>query len=145
MAWEEVPAGPSGGFATRMADDEVSIVASLVRGTPVYRINMALALFPEGTTALVVRLDKEKKRIGFFKANGKSDRKLAGYSHGSRLIYVCLPKIIKEMGFTKGRYKIKKSDKVEGLYFMVRLEDRSGDFPTEKELIENQKKALQNK
>lgn len=145
MSWEDVPVGPQGGFASRMADDEVSIVMSKVRDTPIYRINMALALFPEGTKALVVRLEKEKKRIGFFKANGTNDRKLAGYSHGSRLIYVCLPRSIAEMGFTKGRYKIKKTDKISDLYFMVRLEDKCGEFPTEQELIEKQKKALQNK
>jgi len=145
MSWEEIPAGPSGGFATRMADDEVAIVMSKVRETPVYRINMARSLFPEGVVAIIIKIDKEKKRIGFFPANGKSDRKLSSYGKNSRLVYVCLPKSIAELGFIKGRYKFKKLEKVPELYFMVRPDDKVGDFPTEEELIKKQKAALEAK
>jgi hypothetical protein len=145
MGWEEVPAGPSGGFATKMADDEIAIVMSKVRNTPVYRLNMARALFPEEAIAVVIRLDKEKKRIGVFPANGKSDRKLSSYSKGSRLVYVCLPKSIGDIGFTKGRYKFKKLEKFPDMYFMVRPDDKVGDFPTEEELIKKQKEALAGK
>lgn len=147
MSWEEVPAGPSGGFATRMAEDEVAIVMSKVRNTPIYRLNMARSHFPEGTEAVVVRLDKERKRIGIFKANGKSDRRLTSYSKGSRLVYIGLPKSIGDIGFTKGRYKFKpaKSEEPSDMYFMIRLKDKAGDFLSEDELLKKQADALASK
>jgi hypothetical protein len=145
MSWEEVPAGPSGGFATRMAADEVAIVMSKQRNTPVYRINMARTLFPETAKAIVIRLDKEKKRIGFFPANGKSDRRLSSYGTNSRLVYVCLPKSIADLGFTKGRYHFKKLEKFPDMFFMVRPEDKVGDFLSDEELVKKQKEALAGK
>lgn len=122
MGWEIVKGRSNSTTFAPMNDDEISIVGSKQRNKETLRVNSHRKTFPVGTKSVKVMIDRDKKRIGFFtlKQDELFDgKKLSDYGKNSANIYISMPRVIAELGFTKGRYKITKKDDIDGLIFMV--------------------------
>jgi len=128
MGWEEVPCTHGNSMFTQMSDKEVSLVYVKTKKGPNLRMNIVRASLPEKTVALAVKIDREKKRVGFFKPKDEVDgRRVIAYNkkRNSRMVYCSLPKVVKELGFDRGRYEIVKKDGIEGLVFMIYVDRKS--------------------
>lgn len=144
MGWEEVPhSGGNNGFFERIADDEVSIIVTKIKNSRIWRINFAKINLPENTPTLMLKVDKIKQRIGFFKApSPEGGRKVIGYGKKSRLVYVSCPKILGEVGFERGRYKIiKPKEPDENLFFFLRADRKTGSLIKEEPINTDTPKA----
>lgn len=127
MPWEEVIVQSHGNFGFNpLTEDIASIALSKVKNSTMYRVNAVRKNF--GDSGFVkIKIDREKKRVGFFKASPEAGRKVVGYGKDSRLMYVSCPKVLGEIGFTKGRYNIhrmKDPAKNPDLLFYISVEDK---------------------
>ena len=126
MGWEDVPVQVhNGGFFDAISADDVSIVTSKVKNSVIFRINVMRTNFKEHTF-VKLRIDRERKRVGFFVCKPEEGRKICGYGKTSRLVYVSCPKVLQEIGFTKGRYTLTRpnAEKNPDMFFYVKLEDK---------------------
>lgn len=131
MGWEDVAVQSHNTFFSPISKDEVSIITSKVKNTVLFRVNFLKENFPEDVAFVKVRIDREKKRFGFFKCKPEEGRKIIHYGKAMKLVYISLPKILGELGFTKGRYDISRladQTKNPDLYFFVKLESKHKDL-----------------
>ncbi len=128
MGWVIVPSKGGGIGQNLMSDKEVSIVTSKVKNATMWRINMLRSVFPEKARNVIMKIDEENKRVGFFKVDDTNEeqlfiaKKFGSYGKTSKTIYVSGPKLMEKMGFTpKGtRYKIiKPKDRPDDMYFYI--------------------------
>lgn len=131
--WELVKGRSNSTTFAPMGEDEVSIVESKQRNKVALRVNAHRKSFPKDTRSVMVYIDKERSRIGFFVVKPEQAfdaKKLSDYGKNSANVYISMPKVIAEMGFTKGRYKITRKEGTEGLIFMISLKNKI-DKPVE--------------
>ena len=129
MPWETVPYSGGGGFSP-LSEDEASVIESKVKTCTVFRINFHRVHVPQNVARVDLKIDREKNRIGLFIATDpNTSRRIIAYDKKGRMCYVSCSKILKEIGFSRGRYKILKKEGVKDILFYLSADKRCGDIP----------------
>jgi hypothetical protein len=135
MGWEDVVnvRGGNSQFFKKIADDEVSVIFSKQKTTVTVRVNAKKIHFPKNAKGEIpktvkIRVDREKKRIGFFKDEISSGHRLIPYGKVGDYVYISVGKVMKELGFEKGRYKILKKEDTPEMYFYLSPKKKSGEL-----------------
>lgn len=125
MSWEDVIGRGVGTPMEKIPEDQISLVSSSANGKPRLRLTCHTKMFVEGTRSVLLRVDKEKKRIGLFvlpKDRLSEGKALCTFGKSNKnFVYVTLPKWIEDLGFTKGRYTFKKREEDKDMYFFISL------------------------
>lgn len=132
MADWEIISGRSNSFGMeKIGDNEVSIVNSKSGANkPNFRICMARGHFPKEAVSVIVMMDKEKKRIGFFRVDKGQEfqaKRLSSFGKSQKdKTYISMPRRISEMGFEKARYQILKlKNPPENMYFYITADKKT--------------------